>query len=517
MRKFYFLTVLFSAFSFLSFSQAVTTFAGNGSTSLCNNGTQKLQCSFSCPWGLAIDSKGRIWVTEEGMSGLNAGHTIKVILADGTVYTRAGAYGMPGYKDGFGAGTTRFSSPRGIAVGPGDTIYIADCGNHLIRKLAPFLGVGSSQEVTVFAGSHDSGGGTPGYVDGPAGTAKFNQPSDLAVDNSGNVYVVEEGNHCVRMITPDGTVSTFAGTPKDAGYQDGGKLSAKFNYPTGIYLASNGDIYIADNFGSRVRKISGSVVTTVGNVTNPPLYQPNDVALDGNGILYVTDEHRVFKFVNSVISDFAGPHDPSQPGNINALGTAARFNNVKGIVVDPSNNNIIYVADQGNNLVKKILICTLAKPVIVITGNLLTCSVSAASYKWYKDEILISGATNKTYNVTQTGDYKVEITDINGCTSTSDAVHKDVSSLIEFNKSISLEIYPNPSTGMFDLTINSLKPESISLIIYDMMGNCIYRKEYQVTTDYFNDQVDLSNFRKGIYFVRVRTAEYSGVVRLVLE
>ena len=509
--------LLIMAFSYLSYSQLVSTYAGNGGTTQCTNGVQKLLCPFAKPWGVAVDSKGRIWITEEGAAGQGYGHTIKVILTDGTVYTRAGAYGMPGFKNGFGAGTTRFSGPRGIAVGAGDTLYIADCGNHLIRKLAPFTSVGNAQEATVFAGSNGTGGGTPGYLDGAAGVAKFNQPSDLAIDASGNVYVVEEGNHCIRKITKNGTVSTFAGVPQSSGYLDGAKLSAKFNFPTGICIATNGDIYVADNFGSRIRKISGTTVSTLGNVTMPPLYQPNDVALDGTGILYATDENRVFKFTGSVISDFAGPHDPNQSGMVNASGTAARFYNAKGIIVDPANNNIIYVADQDNNLIRKIVICNLAKPSVTVAGALLTCSLTATSYKWYKNGTLITTATSKTYTVTQTGDYKVEITDANGCTNISDQVHVVVSSVIEFNNKITFEIYPNPSTGIFTMNINTLKQEKLTFSIFDMLGHIVYHKDYFPVSGSYTENFDFSGFQKGIYFVRVQSGENVGAGRIVLQ
>jgi sugar lactone lactonase YvrE len=156
----------------------------------------------------------------------------------GVVSTLAGS--TQGYTDGTGA-AAQFSSPRGVAVDASGNVYVADWSNHRIRKVTP-TGV-----VTTLAGS------TNGYADGPGAAAQFFNPSGVAVDASGNVYVADTNNQRIRKVTPTGVVTTVAGSTR--GYADDTGTAAQFFNPTGVAFDASGNVYVADSWNFRIRKI----------------------------------------------------------------------------------------------------------------------------------------------------------------------------------------------------------------------------------------------------------------------
>jgi energy-converting hydrogenase Eha subunit B len=268
------------------------------------------------------------------------------------IYTRAG-FNSQGYKDATGT-TSQFDNPMGIAVAANNDIYVADNGNYCIRKITAFGNLGSAQTVTTFAGKLIGGYPSQGYADGAGNQAMFSSPTDLAFDASGNLYVADAGNNAIRKITPAGVVSTLTGGI--GGYQDGTLAEAKFSYPTGIFVTSSGDIYVADKNNQKIRKISGNNVTTV--VTGSPLWSVDDVVVASNGDLFISDQHRILKRSGSVTTVYAGNTAINQPGYANGVGNAATFNNVK-LMMYSSTDNMIYVADMDNHVIRTIL---LAKP-----------------------------------------------------------------------------------------------------------------------------------------------------------
>jgi hypothetical protein len=151
--------------------------------------------AFNYPREIAADSAGNIYVTDTG------NHAIRKITPQGVVSTLAGSSGVSGSANGTGA-AAQFNSPYGLAVNSAGEVFVADRGNHTIRKITP-TGV-----VTTFAGAATVAGST----DGIGAAARFDRPSALAFDNSGNLFVAEFGNNVIRKILTDGTVSTYAGT-----------------------------------------------------------------------------------------------------------------------------------------------------------------------------------------------------------------------------------------------------------------------------------------------------------------
>jgi len=183
--------------------------------------------------GIAADARGGVYISD------TYNHRIRKVTASGTVITSAGS-GEPGALNAIGT-AAQFNHPAGIAVDHNGTVYVADRANRRIRTITP------DGQVAVFAGS-----GVKGILDGPALIAQFDELQDLALDGKGNVYLTDD--HRVRKISIEGIVSTIAGS--DAGYADGEGSAAKFNYPSGLDIDSNGNLYVADIMNNRVRKIS---------------------------------------------------------------------------------------------------------------------------------------------------------------------------------------------------------------------------------------------------------------------
>jgi hypothetical protein len=168
------------------------------------------------------------------------------------IETIAGAAGEAGSTDGVGT-AARFNSPRGLASGPDGSVYIADSGNHAIRRIAP------GGTVTTIAGEL----GVPGSDDGVARGAHLNTPSGIDVNAKGEIFIADTGNHAIRLITTDGRLVTIAGTSGVPGFADGYATSAKFAGPVGLRIAPDGSLLIADTSNNVIRRYS--VVSTPQN------------------------------------------------------------------------------------------------------------------------------------------------------------------------------------------------------------------------------------------------------------
>ena len=257
------------------FNKQVADVAGSGAVGSKNGAAASAQ--FFDPMDVAVDSKGTIYVADQ----LN---DLIRIISKGQVSTLAGA-GLPGFKDG-PAASALFSSPTGIAVDSKGNVYVADQNNDRIRLIA-------SGKVSTLAGS-----GTGGFKDGPAASAKFADPSGVAVDSKGKVYVADQNNDRVRVIA-GGTVSTLAGSGT-IGHKDGPAASAQFDTPIDLAVDALGTVYVADQNNHCIRVIAGGSVKTLagdgytgykdGPVAFAQFNFPTGVALGPSGKLYVADQ-----------------------------------------------------------------------------------------------------------------------------------------------------------------------------------------------------------------------------------
>lgn len=239
----------------------VTLFAGAGipARALPVDG-QLREASFSDPFGVTVDAAGNVYIADGGDS-----NRIRRITGQGVVETVAGAAGVSqqgaaamvedGFADG-AAGEAKFNTPSALAMDEDDNLFIADTANHRIRRLD------AKGQVTTVAGT-----GAAGFGDGAAGAAMFDAPIGVAVDKLGNLFVADTYNDRIRKISPDGEVTTIAGTGTP-GYREGAALEAQFDTPCAVAVDKLGNVFVADTGNDAVRKITpqGEVLTVFSEI-----------------------------------------------------------------------------------------------------------------------------------------------------------------------------------------------------------------------------------------------------------
>lgn len=323
----------------------VETLSGTGQAGFTDGSAKAGQ--LNRPHGLAIDSKGNVYVSDRG------NHAIRVVAPNGDIRTLAGN-GKEGNADGVGAAAS-FKQPIAVAIDKAGNVYVADRDNHVIRFIDPsakvivLAGTGakgfangqmssaqfnepygvalSPDEKTLYVADYLNhairaidlatkqvttlaGNGKAGFADGTGDKAQFNQPYNVKADAGGQLYVPDQNNHAIRRVDPDGTVSTVAGNGQ-TGYADGKPFEARFNNPTGLAVAASGTIYVCDRNNHRIRAISraGAVITIAGDGTAgyqdgagpaAKFNRPLDMVLAADGSLVVSEEsnHRLRKIFN---------------------------------------------------------------------------------------------------------------------------------------------------------------------------------------------------------------------------
>lgn len=316
-------------------AQVVTTFAGSTQGYLDSNSTT---AQFNVPLGLAADSNGNIYVADY------YNHKIRKVAPNGVVSTVAGS--TQGYADGE-ASVAQFNHPNYIAIDNVGNLFVSDLVNHKIRKITP------AGTVSTFAGS------SMGTADGHVSVAQFMGPAGLAFDSQGNLFVCDYA--AVRKIDTNGMVSTFAGSNIN-GFADGSATVAQFYNPLGIAIDSNNIIYVVDSANNRVRSVTpdGVVSTLAGSTAgyndgtgNQAKFNgPAGVAIDFNGNVYVgdTSNNKIRKIdTNGNVSTLAG----STFGYADGYGTESQFKYPQGICIDFNGN--VYVADTNNYKIRKII------------------------------------------------------------------------------------------------------------------------------------------------------------------
>ncbi len=367
--------------------------------------------------GFNIANKGYIGLGGNSTGSLNDfweyspdGIPNPVIKFDPISVTTYAGNGEAGFTDG-SALTSKFNSPTGVISDANGNVYIADQANNRIRKIT------ASGLVSTIAGN-----GTAGFADGMGMDAQFNGPRGLTLDLSGNILVADENNHRIRKITPAGMVSTLAGNGT-GGFADGEGSAAQFNFPQGVTTDTEGNVYVADKYNQRIRKITptGFVSTIAGNGSEFPLdgygtdaqfLTPNGLAFDGLGNLFITQFYSNLRKMNTlgyvstistnpttyntfhqgVVVDSQGyvyisiennmtqnmiyRISPAGTGGIVAgtfrgyqdgIGTAAKFEGLAGLCIDNSGN--LYITDPGNNRIRKMSTPTLDFSTIAGTAS----------------------------------------------------------------------------------------------------------------------------------------------------
>ncbi len=314
-------------------SVAVETVAGSGERG--SNDTPYGQAQFTSPEGIALATDGTIYVAET-LSG-----RIRKISPDGVVTT---VFGAEGADD-------EIKLPHRLSIGPEGGLFLTDAGNNRIVRI--------TEEGDVLA---VAGNGEPGDADGPVNEAQFRFPIGIAVGRDGTIYVADSGNHKVRKITPGGAVVTVAGTGQ-AGFKDGAAAEAQFAGLNELALDDAGNIYVTEVVNSRVRKISPEgVVTTVagsgehgfadGDPAKAKFSSPSGIAIDAAGNIYVAEigNQRIRKIVpDQLVLTVAGS---GEPGLKDGLGTKAQFKVPTALAI--RQDGVIFVADSRNHVIRKL-------------------------------------------------------------------------------------------------------------------------------------------------------------------
>jgi uncharacterized protein (TIGR03437 family) len=364
----------------------ISTYAGNGSSIDSGNGGPATQAGIIQPSGIRIDATGTLYIAEQfgnvrrvgpggiigatpafGAAGLatdaagsiyyadQSGERIRKIIS-GSVIPVAGNGKAEFTGDGGAASGAGLASPSDVVLDANGNIYIADRDNDRIRKIDP------NGVISTYAGK-----GAPVGDSGPAANARLDQPSQMAMDSAGNLYVADAGNHRVRKIAPDGTISTFAGNGRAGFSGDGGSAtSASLNTPLDVKLDSAGNVYIVQADDARVRKVSPSgIITTIAGggatrqdgvlATNTSLDYATTLAVDAAGNVYVgeVDFGTIRKIApNGIISTFAGNGTRGYSGDGGPATAAALSGTFNAMLVDAAGN--LLITDADSNRVRKV-------------------------------------------------------------------------------------------------------------------------------------------------------------------
>jgi len=333
---------------------------------------------FSFPMGIAVDRAGNKYIADTG------NHTIRKVSPTGLVSTLAGLAGVAGRVDGVGQ-EARFDMPVGITVDSAGVVYVVDQFDSTIRRITPDGAV-----TTLQVGLAD-----PANTTEVAPNPGLNHPSGIAADCFGNLYIADTGNNTIRKMAPDGSLSTLAGANGAPGAADGQGAAARFNAPFGIAVDLDGNVYVADQVNSTIRKVTADgMVTTIAGIAGDPgstngigpaaqLSNPAGLAVDAAGNLYVADRgNSTIRKIDpagnvSTLAGVAGIEGSSDGGFSDAL-----FSFPVGVAVDFS--GVVYVADSNANTVRMIRSAAPQPPMLrmkIVAGLAKLCwPVSAAGF-----------------------------------------------------------------------------------------------------------------------------------------
>ncbi len=351
-----------------SYGQFITTFAGTGHQGYSgDNGPAKMAQLNRCT-GVGFDGVGNVYVADRD------NNVVRKIDPLGTITTFAGT-DTAGYSgDGQGAASARLNRPYAVAADAAGNVYIADNGNNVIRIVSP-TGI-----INTYAGNDTAGYSGDGNA---ANHASLNNPLGIAIDAAGNLYIADAGNHVVREVNIAGTISTIAGNGYPGYSGDGGAaVAAVLSNPTGVAVDAAGNVYIADNSNNVVREVlnsDGTIRTFAGDgysgwsgdggpAAAAQLSFPSSISVDNAGSVYITDQgNNTVRRVDSTgtISVFAGTPRTSGYTGDNGAPALAKLYSPSWVSADGWGR--IYIADYGNNVIR--LVSYNASSVASVSGN----------------------------------------------------------------------------------------------------------------------------------------------------
>jgi trimeric autotransporter adhesin len=333
----------------------LTTLAGNGIPSYSEDGVAATAAQLNGPSGVAVSRFGVIYVADTQNQRVRA-----TSMVGGFGLVTLAGNGTPGFNGEIVLPRNALlNGPAGVAADDAGNWYVADTANNRVRKVQPggnLFTIAGNGNASYFG---DGGLGTKGSV---------NHPEGVAADAAGNVYIADTLDHAVRKVTPDGVITTLAGTGNPGYSGDGGPAKqARLSLPRGVAVDASGNVYVADSGNNQVRRIDAlGTITTVD--TGGALADPRGVAVDRAGNLYIADtgNHRVRRVSpGSLVTTIAGDGTCCYSGD-GGLALGAQLNQPWGLAVDANGN--VYVADAGNNAIRILAPVSAALAVSAVTN-----------------------------------------------------------------------------------------------------------------------------------------------------
>ncbi len=329
----------------------IATVAGTGTSGFSGDGLPATQARLFLPASVAVGSDGSLYI-----ASLNR---VRRVGPDGIITTVAGT-GTAGFNgDGIPATRANLNNPKGVAVDPDGSLYIADAGNHRIRR------VGTNGIIVTVAGTGTLGFNGDGIL---ATQARLSYPEGVAVSLDGSLYIADKSNHRIRRVGPDGIITTVTGTGT-LGFNGDGILAtqARLYSPQGVAVSPDGSLYLADRGNHRIRRVGpGGIITTVAGTgawgyngdglpaTQAHLNLPIGVVVGSDGSLYITDFNnlRIRRVApDGIITTAAGTGVSGYNGDRLPAGQA-NLRNAEGVAVSPDGS--LYIADAGNHRIRRV-------------------------------------------------------------------------------------------------------------------------------------------------------------------
>jgi type IX secretion system substrate protein/Big-like domain-containing protein/NHL repeat-containing protein len=538
---------LIALFSTAANAQIITTIAGNGSMGYSGDGSPATNAQLNQPAGLVLDRHGNIYFSDFG------NHRIRRIDNNGIIHPFAGiaTYGFSG--DGGPATDAQLYDAEGLAIDTIGNIYLADNNNFRIRKI----------DTLGFIGTVAGSGSAFFTTDGIPATSEGMDPFDVAFDNSGNMYIVDAHSRITKVMS--GILSTVAGNGISGFSGDGFAATlAQIKQASGIALDAQGNLFIADEFNSRVRKVDTHGIITTFAGTGTPGYggdggpanaaeiaYPSDIATDGCGNLYIADYNNVrIRKVDAAgtITTIAGNGTIGYTGD-GGPATAAVLGGPDFIKADAYMN--IYFSDLSNNVIRRI--STANHPPAFTSGHVWSITVcntavlsldtmltaidpdTLQSETWSIIKNPAHGAVTGAYSAMSTGGavtpsglaytpatgftghdtLEIRIGDCGNAADTMTVYFTVADCALGIAAAVQpdeLQLSPNPNNGSFTITLNSSSYEPALLTISNMVGEKILE---QATTTNIPVQVNLTA-PTGIYFVKMSTKQGSSNAKMII-